>query len=442
MPLNHRPLHALARLKEILRPRYLKWVYFRLFPEARPAYFRECWSYPEADVAGWAERMGGDGEEPDVLWLPMTDWHTRIQRTQHLARALAAAGQRNFYLNPHLGREFPHPYGIQRRVRHVEIEPGIIETHVHLKREPVFHQRRLEAEETKAVTEALAAVVEAAGSRRLVQMLSFPLWLETARELRERFGAPIVYDCHDLLSGFPLVARPLVEAEEEVFEAADLVVFSARRLWDVHVRERPELAERAVLVRNGVEESWVQGGDGPAKTGEVVIGYAGALDYWFDAEALREAARRHPGWTFVLLGRVEDEGLRRMLSGVRNVRFGGEVPHRELRERLEEFTVGVIPFLRNELTLGANPIKLYEYFSRGLPVVSADLPEVAAYGDLVYLYVDPQEFVAQLERAVAEADPLQRERRRAVAAQETWTKRAGALREAFRSLLAARPSGR
>lgn len=440
--MNHRPLHAFTSLKEILRPRYLKWVYFRLFPEARPAYFRECWNYPDADVAGWAQRRSGDGEDPDVLWLPMTDWHTRIQRTQHLARALAAAGQRNFYLNPHLGREFPHPYGVQRSVRHLEIEPGIIETHVHLKREPVFHQRRLEGDEIQAVTQALAALVEAAGSRRLTQVLSFPLWLETARELRARFGAPIVYDCHDLLSGFPLVARALVEAEEEVFEAADLVVFSARRLWDVHVGKRPELAERAVLVRNGVEESWVGEAGDPAKAGEVVVGYAGALDYWFDAEALREAARRHPAWTFVLLGRVENERLRQLLGVVRNVRFGGEVPHRELRGQLEEFTVGVIPFLRNELTLGANPIKLYEYFSRGLPVVSADLPEVAAYGDLVYLYRGPQEFVAQLERAVAEADPQKRQRRRAVAAQETWTKRAGLLREAFRALLTARPSGR
>jgi len=60
----------------------------------------------------------------------------------------------------------------------------------------------------------------------------------------------------------------------------------------------------------------------------------------------------------------------------------------------------------------------------------------------VYLYRGPQEFVEQLERAVAEADAELRERRRAVAAQETWTKRAGELREAFRSLLAARPSGR
>lgn len=439
--MHQRPGHAIARLKEVLRPYYLKLFYFRFFSEARPPYFRDCWGYPEVDFAELGG-LPGEGEEPDVLWLPMTDWHTRIQRTQHLARALAAAGQRNFYLNPHLGREFPLPHGFRRSVRHVEIEPGIVETHVHLKREPVFHQRLLEAEEIEAVTAAVAAAVAAAGSRRLVQMLSFPLWLETARRMREQFGAPIVYDCHDLLSGFPLVDRSLVEAEEEVFEAADLVVFSARRLWDVHVGKRPELARRSLVVRNGVEESWVQGFEQPASTDEVVIGYAGALDYWFDDEALREAARRYPAWKFVLLGRVEDERLRRTLGGLQNVRFAGEVPHGELRERLEEFTVGVIPFLRNELTLGANPIKLYEYFSRGLPVVSADLPEVAAYGGLVYLYRSPQEFAAQLERAVAETGGEQRQRRRAVAAQETWTKRTEALREAFRSLLAARPSGR
>ena len=43
---------------------------------------------------------------PDLLFYPMTDWHARIQRTQHLVRAFAALGFRCIYINPHLGREF------------------------------------------------------------------------------------------------------------------------------------------------------------------------------------------------------------------------------------------------------------------------------------------------------------------------------------------------
>lgn len=41
--------------------------------------------------------------------------------------------------------------------------------------------------------------------------------------------------------------------------------------------------------------------------------------------------------------------------------------------------MGLAPFVVNELTEAVNPIKLREYLSAGLPVVSTPLPEI--YGD-------------------------------------------------------------
>lgn len=54
----------------------------------------------------------------------MTDWHARMQRAQHLARALAGLGYRCFYLNPNLGREFPHPVWLSVSPRVCRLEPG------------------------------------------------------------------------------------------------------------------------------------------------------------------------------------------------------------------------------------------------------------------------------------------------------------------------------
>lgn len=441
-PTMHRPIEAPSKiLKEYLRPYYLKWLYFPLLPHKMPSYFRLCWRYPEVALQDAARAMGAAGDDPDVLFLPMTDWHTRVQRTQHFARSLVSAGHRCFYLNPHLGREFPKPYPFSSGPRYLEIEPGIVEAHVHLRREPVFHQRRLEVAETDEVVRALGHWIEASGSKRMVQMVSFPLWLEAAAELRERYGAPIIYDCHDVLSGFRLVARSLVDAEENVFRAADLVVFSSRHLLETNTAGKPWLREKSVLIRNAVEEAWLlqpELRDDRARQRQVVIGYIGALDFWFDIEAVEKAARKHPEWRFELVGRVEDTHIQRRLAGLANVYFRGEIPHGELHARLAEFDVGLIPFLRNELTMGTNPIKLYEYFSHGMPVVSVQLPELEDYSQHVYLYQHAAEFVTQLERAVEEPPGAMRRERMRVARNENWTARTRMLREAMHSVLSSR----
>jgi hypothetical protein len=82
-----------------------------------------------------------------------------------------------------------------------------------------------------------------------------------------------------------------------------------------------------------------------------------------------------------------------------------------------------------------NPIKLYEYFSCGLPVVSTPLPEAQAMGDLVYLGATPAEFARQIGCALQEEGPSQPARRREIALRESWDARALDIRAQFEALL-------
>ena len=188
----------------------------------------------------------------------------------------------------------------------------------------------------------------------------------------------------------------------------------------------PRWPKRSVVVRNGVDLAALhpEGGPPARKLSEKpVIGYVGALDWWFDTEAVEQAAAAHPEWHFVLVGRVEHAPIAR-LRRFDNVEFVGEVEHAELYRYFSTFDVALIPFERNPLTLGTNPIKLYEYFSFGLPVVSAKLPEVEAFGGLVFLYETPAEFAGAIERALAEGrEGEQAEQRRDAAVYETWAER-------------------
>ena len=115
-------MRPLGWLKEAVRPYYLRWLYFPLRPRQRPQWFLDCWRYPYRSISA-ARLSPAPSELPDLLFYPMTDWHARIQRTQHLVRAFAALGFRCIYVSPHLGREFERPRFLDKDHRLADQEP-------------------------------------------------------------------------------------------------------------------------------------------------------------------------------------------------------------------------------------------------------------------------------------------------------------------------------
>jgi glycosyltransferase involved in cell wall biosynthesis len=411
----------LERFKEAVRPYYLRWLYFPLFPHRRPLHFSACWNYPRVDA------LPSNGLSPGVLFYPMNDWHGRLQRGQQLARAFARQGRNVVYLNPHFGRQFPSvPLGAPRRQLR-RLEENVFELHPRLLREPVFHHRLLSAGESREIASLIERSMAAGG---WVQLVSYPTWFDAARELRERHGWPIVYDCHDRLRGFGNVAPEIVDREALCLRDADLAVFSADGLMREFVAADPSLAGKTLLLRNAVD---IEAFSGVEPTAAEAAVYLGALEHWFDIEAIAEAARCNTGCRFLLGGRVDAPEIRR-LGELPNVEFLGEVAYALAPETMARGRIGLIPFRVNELTLATNPIKLYEYFSLGMPVVSVPLPEVEAFGDLVYIGRGPTGFAAAVRQALAEADPARRNRRREIAARESWAVRARTLGDAFQAL--------
>src|SRR5262249_2971256 len=185
--------------------------YLKAFPTAKPSQWQDCWRFPSYPLSQTQDAPGT--AKPDFLFLPMTDWHTRIQRSQHLARELARLGHRCFYLNPNLGREFAHPVGNRAQGRVAMIERNVWEVHAGLPREPVFHHRLLSVEENEALISALREMVGSFAIRELVIVASFPLWMHAALALREDCGAQLIYDCHDLCSGFSRIAPEIAAFE-------------------------------------------------------------------------------------------------------------------------------------------------------------------------------------------------------------------------------------
>ncbi|NIO20137.1 MAG: glycosyltransferase, partial [Candidatus Aenigmarchaeota archaeon] len=134
----------------------------------------------------------------------------------------------------------------------------------------------------------------------------------------------------------------------------------------------------------------------------------------------------HPDYSFVFIGPIQTDIS--SLKEIRNLHFLGPKSHESLPYYVNEFAVGIIPYLLTDYTKNVYPTKLNEYLALGKPVVSTELPEIMTfnekYGDIVSTCKDPKEFSSCLERAVhTKSNEQDTEKRIRVANDNTWQKR-------------------
>ena len=150
-----------------------------------------------------------------------------------------------------------------------------------------------------------------------------------------------------------------------------------------------------------------------------VLGFYGTLRDWVDFELIAHVARARPQWSIALLGQelCDTSAIR----GLPNVHLLGQKPHHELPAYCKGFDVGIIPYRIDERMTFVNPLKLREYLSAGLPVVSTPVPEVAKFPEFARIAKTPEEFVTAVEQALK--DPTTRAQRSASMKDETWSAR-------------------
>ena len=266
--------------------------------------------------------------------------------------------------------------------------------------------------------------------RRTMKKLGFKrpvnyTFLPSAALLAKRLGEDyLIYHCVDEYAAFTdIEAGPILALEKELMQKSDLVVVSAEKLLDDKKSENPNTH----LIRHGTD--WrhfrtaldpnlavppeVAGLPGP------IIGFHGLLADWVDFELIKKVAEHFSHGSVVLVGKVAADAEKHasVLDGITNVHFLGRKPYADLPAYCKNFDVALNPFVVNELTLAANPLKVREYLAAGLPVVSTDIPECRILPDCL-IGTDHADFIAKIESALA--DPKPREVISDAIAHESW----------------------
>lgn len=350
---------------------------------------------------------------PDVVVLPVIAWSYRRQRPQQLAEALARRGRRVFYGSLEGEGEPAEPTGVA---------PGVTLLPIAGVRREDPADRRLEGPALGRAAEAMAQARDRFEIHEAAVLVQSPFWAPLARALSRRFGWKIVYDCLDEHAAFPANRRNvLASAEAELIGAADLVLATSGPLLERLRMARPDARLLANAADAEIFGALAEPAPDPAR---LTVGYAGAVDDWFDDELVAEAARLRPAWRFEIAGGLE--GRSRDASRFpANVVFLGERPFQEMPEVRSRFDVEVIPFRLTPLTHATDPVKLYEALAAGRGVVATRMLALAPLAEcgLVRFAGSAPELVREIE-AAATAGPEEVARRRAFAAENTWNARA------------------
>ena len=231
------------------------------------------------------------------------------------------------------------------------------------------------------------------------------LWVytpTTARYLDQIPARGLVYHCVDRWWAFEDYDAAEMRACHEILcRRADHVFASSLELQG----DCTGLTDKVSYVPHGVEWAHFRRAvterfprpDGIPDDGRPVVGFIGMIDAWVDLELFAAIARRHPEVHVVVVGHARTSAD--AIAGIDNIHLLGRKPFADLPAYLQAFDAALIPFVVNDLTLAVNPIKLREYLSAGVPVVTTALPELAPFRG--HAGVDVVESAAEFVDAVS-----------------------------------------
>lgn len=246
-------------------------------------------------------------------------------------------------------------------------------------------------------------------------------WISMARPRKT------VFRVADDIAGFSGTTDAMIQRERELVSEVDCVVYTAKPLED---RLRQCHPQQMTYLPNGVDcDHFTRPAEAPIEYQNIPAPravYVGAIADWFDVELVESTARRLPDVSFVIIGRADANVSR--LEGIDNVYLLGRKPYEQVPSFMQHAQVGLIPFRVSPLVHAVNPIKLYEYFAAGIPVVSVAWDELQNIASPARLTADADSFADAVQRSIDET--TNGDAFRAFARQSDWRCRFDRLLEA------------
>jgi UDP-galactopyranose mutase len=261
-----------------------------------------------------------------------------------------------------------------------------------------------------------ALVADFVRQRGIVEPLVWlytPMALPLVADLEPR---AVVYDCMDDLASFKFAPPQLIEREQALMELADVVLTGGPSLYEARKHRHPNIhCLPSAVDAAHFSPANLDGDDLDAPIAVELhramarprLGFFGVIDERLDLALVEGIADLRPDWHIVMAGpvvKIDPATLPRR----RNIYWIGMQRYEALPHLLSHWDVCLLPFALNESTRFISPTKTLEYLAGGKPAVSTPIHDVVSlYGSVVRIGATAEEFVAAIERTLAES-PVER----------------------------------
>ncbi len=168
---------------------------------------------------------------------------------------------------------------------------------------------------------------------------------------------------------------------------------------------------------------------------KITISYIGSINFRLDFPLLQKLIQNNPQHNFIFWGPIEylNKNLDTIynletninkLKKYKNVQFGHSDRNGVIKV-LEKTTIGIIPY-NTLLDFNRNcfPMKLFEYFYMGLPVLSTKIEELYRYKNIIKISNDSKEWNKYINKIMRNGWPAQKRIiQRELAKSNSWQKK-------------------
>jgi len=203
-----------------------------------------------------------------------------------------------------------------------------------------------------------------------------------------------IFRLSDNTREFRKSGKVLSDSQEQVILASDCILVTSLVLLEEYRQKYSHKKfvyfPNGVNLSNFIRDKYIRPDEYSGIDDRIAL-YIGAIGDWFDHELLITVARQCPDISFFIIG-VDDNGKMSKISA-RNIHYLGPRSYEQIPDYIYYSDCGIIPFDDSLLVQSISPLKMYEFFSLGKPVISKSWRELRLIKSPCFLAEDARQFV-------------------------------------------------